>query len=143
MTENDVPNERGGPVSEQGKLWAILSYAGFFIGLPLGIIPLVMRDDAFALRHAKTATAVWLGAFGATIALSMIFGVITAVTCGLGAVLFPILFLPAPWALVVGIHGLVLAVNGSWDEPIGGLRLGDKLFGSIEVKPMGRFPPTV
>jgi uncharacterized protein len=132
-----------GPPTEQGKLWAILSYAGFFVGLPLALVPLIARDDPYALRHAKTATAVWLGAFALSIALVMLYAVISVVTCGIGAVLFPMLFLPAPWAVIVAIHGLVLALNGAWEEPIGGFGLGETLFGSIDVKPDRRLPPTL
>jgi hypothetical protein len=131
------------PVSDQGKTWAIASYAGLLFGLPIGLIPLIQRNDRYALQHAKTATAVWLGTFAGSIALFMIYAVITAVTCGFGSVLLPIVGLPWVWSVVVGVHGLVLSINGSWDEPIGGFGFGESFFGSIDERPSGRLPPTL
>lgn len=136
MTELDPP-------TEYGRQWAILSYVGLICLVPVGIIPLIQRDDAYALHHAKVATVVWIGVLGTSIALAMVWAVIVVVTCGLGVALLPLVFLPTAWGLVVGIHGLVLTLNGAWDEPIGGFGLGDALFGSIEAKPRDRFPPTV
>ena len=128
------------PPSDQGKLWAIVSYASFFVGFPLGVVPLLTRDDPYALHHAKHATAVWLVVFGLTTILAVLYTALSFVTCGMGAILFPIVLLPVPWAAVVGIHGLVITLNGQWDEPIGTFGLGDQLFGSIALaeKP----PPT-
>lgn len=127
-------SDLGGPVTEQGKLWAALSYGSFFIGFPLGIIPMIQRDDAYALYHAKHATAVWLAVFVATSVLGILYPIVSMVTCGFGAILFPMLLLPVPWALVVGIHGLVIAMNGEWQEPVGAFGLGEMMFGSIRPK---------
>jgi len=132
----------GGPMSEQlppptdqGKMWAMLSYGSFFFGFPLGVIPLLQRDDPYALRHAKHATAVWLAVFGISLVLALIYSFVSMVTCGLGAlVMLPILVLPVPWAMAVAIHGLVITLNGQSDDPMGTFGLGDLLFGSITVK---------
>lgn len=128
------------PVTDQGKMWAALSYGSFFLGFPLGVIPLIQRDDAYALYHAKHATAVWLAVFVLTTVLGVVFTILSMVTCGFGAILFPMVLIPIPWALVVGIHGLVISMNGEWQEPIGVFGLGDMLFGSIEPKAIDEKP---
>jgi hypothetical protein len=122
------------PPSDQGKVWAMLSYASFFFGFPLGVIPLLQRDDPYALRHAKHATAVWLAVFGLSITLGIAYTALSFVTCGVGAILFPMVLLPVPWAMLVGIHGLVITINGQPDDPIGTFGLGELMFGSITLK---------
>lgn len=128
------------PVTDNGKLWAAISYGSFFVGFPLGVIPLLQRDDAYALHHAKSATAVWLAVFVMTIVLAALYTVLTVVTCGFGAMFFPMLLVPVPWALLVGIHGIVLSLNGEWTEPLGVFGLGEKLFASIHVKSPDELP---
>jgi hypothetical protein len=113
-------------VTDNGKLWAIISYASLFIGVPVCLAPLVMRDDAFALYHAKHATAI----FGLTFVLAIALTLVTFVTCGLGAVLFVALFLP----MISAVHGIVIALNAEWREPALVFGLGEKLFQSITVK---------
>ncbi|MEQ1505148.1 MAG: hypothetical protein ABMB14_23135 [Myxococcota bacterium] len=120
--------------SDQGKMWALLSYASFFFMFPLGVIPLLQRDDPFALYHAKHATAVWLVWFVSSTLLTVLYSVITFVTCGFGGLLFPIILLPLPWVMIVGVHGAILSMNGEWAEPIGGFGLGEILFKSIQLK---------
>lgn len=128
--------------SDQGKMWAALSYGSFFVGFPLGVIPLLQRDDDFALFHAKHATAVWLATFVLGLVLVFVYTVISFVTCGFGSLLFPILFVPLPWAMVVSIHGLVLSLNGQLEEPMGAFGLGDLMFGQITLKePPPQLPP--
>jgi hypothetical protein len=120
--------------TDQGKMWAAVSYAGFLFGLPLGIIPMIQRDDAFALFHAKQATAVWLVTFVSAVVLSIVVTVVSIVTCGFGAILYPLVFLPGLWLFAVGIHGLILSINGEAREPIATFGLGEKIFGSIKTK---------
>jgi hypothetical protein len=127
-------SDRQAEVTEQGKLMAALSYGSFFFGVPLGVLPLIQRDDPFALFHAKHATAVWLVTLVATVALTLVYSLITFVTCGFGGILFPILLLPFPWALTVAVHGLVLSMNGQYQEPLGAFGLGELMFGSIQLK---------
>jgi len=115
-------------------MWAMLSYGSFFFGFPLGVIPLLQRDDPYALRHAKHATAVWLVVFGLSMVLMFAYTVISFVTCGFGALLFPMVLLPVPWAMVVAIHGLIISANGQPDDPIGTFGLGELMFGSITPK---------
>ncbi len=114
---------------EQGKTWAFLAYASFFVGLPVWIIPLAQRDNAYALYHAKQAGASYL--LGAAVA--MVVAIIAVITCGIGAILFPLALFP----LVTSIHGLLIVNNGEAREPMLVFGLGDKLFGSLEPKPPG------
>jgi len=104
--------------------------------VPLALIPLIQREDEFALLHARHALANYL-------AVLVIGGVYVVVTmplalCTFGLSTFvtlPLVFLLAAWPLVVIVHGLVLSVNGERTEPIGGFGLGEMLFGRVTVKP--------
>lgn len=117
-----------GPESvEPGKVLAMVSYAGIFISIPLGVIPMFMRDNEFAMYHGKQATASFIIAF----ALGIILSVVIAVTCGFGVILLPIMFLP----LATAIHGLIIASKGEMKEPFGVFGLGNKLFGSLNPGP--------
>jgi len=109
-----------------GKTWAMLSYASLFVGLPLCVVPLLQRDNAFALYHAKQATAAGIIFY----ALWVIWGVLTTVTCGIGVFAMPIVFVP----YVSMVHGLMIANNGETREPLLVFGIGDKLFSSITVK---------
>lgn len=120
-------------VTDRGKMIAAISYGGFFFGFPLGIVPLVMRDDAFALEHGKHATAVWLLHFTMVMVLTFIVTAIATVTCGFGAILYPLILVPALAGMGTSVHGLILALNGDASEPFGGMGLGNMLFSSIEV----------
>ncbi len=122
------------PPSDQGKMWAAVSYAGFLFGLPLGVIPMIQRNDAFALFHGKQSTAVYLVTFVSSLLLFFLISVVSAVTCGVGMILYPLMFLPGLWLLVVGIHGLILSLNGELKEPVATFGLGEKMFGSIKPK---------
>ncbi|MFT5457381.1 MAG: hypothetical protein ACI9K2_003874, partial [Myxococcota bacterium] len=119
---------------QNARLLAALGYAGFFIGFPTGLIPLLMRQDELSLHHGKVATAVWLGNFVVMSIAGVLFTIFTWITCGVGALLFPVLFLPLMWGLTTAVHGLVLALNGELEEPMGGFGLGDMFFGGITVQ---------
>jgi hypothetical protein len=76
--------------------------------------------------------------------LTLIYTVLSFVTCGFGAILFPMILIPVPWGMIVGIHGLILSLNGQWDEPIGGFGLGEMMSSSLQLKDEGErplFPP--
>ena len=121
-------------VSSEGRLWAVLSYASFFVGFPLGVVPLVMRNDAFALYHAKHSVAVFLAFFVSYLAGFVLAIVLFFLTCGMGNfITVPLLMLMMVWPFTVAIHGLVLAANGEMREPLGAFGLGEKIFGSIQV----------
>jgi uncharacterized membrane protein len=57
---------------ESGKTMAILSYALLLVGVPLCLLPLFTRENAFSLYHAKQATTLWLGALIAVVVLVLI-----------------------------------------------------------------------
>jgi uncharacterized membrane protein len=113
---------------ESGKLMAIL---GYFVS-PLWIIPLVQRDNAFALFHAKQAMvySIAMAILGAAI------GVVSFFTCGFGAILalavFPFMY---PW-----IMGIVYAAQGEY-RPMPWLGSYAEYFGSIVADK--RTPPPV
>lgn len=114
------------PVTEQGKLWAIASHASPLLGLPVWIVPLVLRDDAFALYHAKQAGVVGIGFFVSFFVI-MAFSV---VTCGIGTFFLPLLLV---W-WIPGILGVISALNGKC-EPIPVLgAFADRFFGGIQLK---------
>ena len=87
---------------EDGKAFAILSYALSFIGLPFFIVPLIMRNNAFALFHAKQCLMLWL----AGIALSVVCAPLMAICIGF-------ILLPAGgiFLLVLGIMGLINSIK--------------------------------
>lgn len=110
---------------EAGKTFAILAWAGMLMGVPLFIVPLIQRDNAFALFHAKHAGTTFL----ASLVLVVGFMVIYVGTCGLGALMFPVLFL----TLIPVIDGFVKAVNGKAEAPMLIGDFTDRLFGGLTV----------
>lgn len=116
-------------ILEAGRVWAFASYASLFVGIPLFAIPMIQRDNAFALHHARHAAACFLG----FVVLGLGIGVFSLVTCGIGAMVFPLALLP----YVPAVHGLMLVADGKWGEPYGLFGLGDRLFGSMTAKPPG------
>lgn len=131
MNQPSIP---GGTVSEDGKLWALLSYGGLFFGIPLWIAPLLMRNDAFALHHARQAAVIFAYGFLLVSLYTVGSVLISVVTFGILSIVslccMPVLFLP----IVPTIHGLMLAYNQQWTEPVGMFGLGTKLLGSIQVE---------
>ena len=123
------------PVSDDGRMWAVASYAGLLLFLPIGIIPLVQRNDAFALHHAKIATAVWVGSVAASLIALLATICIAFLTCGVGAVLTaPVMMVLGLWPIITGIHGLVLTINSDWRAPLGSFELADRMFASVNLQ---------
>lgn len=88
---------------EKGKLMAVLSY----VISPLWILPLVQRDNAFALFHAKQAMILTI----IGMAMWVVIMIISVVTCGIGGFLgFAGVILLYPW-----IMGVVAAANGKYE----------------------------
>ncbi len=104
IAEQTVPEQE----INEGKAFAILSYALSFISLPFFLVPLIMRNNAYALYHAKQSLMIWLGA----IAVSLV-GSVLLVVC-IGAV---ILLAGGIFLLVLNILGLINAINGKM-QPI-------------------------
>lgn len=88
---------------EEGKAFAILSYALSIIGLPFFLIPLIMRNNEFSLYHAKQCLILWL--FGL---VGSVIGGITIAIC-VGAVILPAVLI---FVLVLEIMGIINAANG-------------------------------
>lgn len=112
------------PVSSQeiedGKTLALLCHGSLLFGLPLFILPLLMRDNRFALHHAKAA--------GVTYVLFMMMAVLTVLTCG---VAFPLIFL----CYVPAFVGMVSAAKGELAGVWGMGKLGESLLSGIQVPP--------
>ena len=109
---------------DQDKMWAMIGYSSAIFGIPLFIVPLAMNDTLpLATYHARQAAAIYVGFLVSIVG----FSVLTMVTCGFGALLFPAVFLV--W--VPSIHGLMLAAQGVREEPLGVFGLGDRMFGQI------------
>ncbi len=88
---------------EEGRTFAILSYALSLIGLPFFLVPLIMRNNEFSLYHAKQCLLLWLGG----IVVSVV-GVPLMAVC-IGLILVPVAGL---FLLVLDIMGLVNAIKG-------------------------------
>ena len=113
--------------SDAGRMFAIASQASPFVGLPIWLAPFLLRDDEFALYHAKQAALVYLGAL---ISGAIISAIATA-TCGVGAILFlvmPLWFIPA-------LMGMFEAFGGRKTPIIGVGDLAEDLFSFLHVKP--------
>lgn len=86
---------------EDGRTFAILSYALALVFLPFFLVPLIMRNNEFALYHAKQCLIICLG------------GMAVFVLC---IPLFCISFILAPagviFVFVLDIMGLMNAVKG-------------------------------
>ncbi len=88
---------------EAGKTFAILGYALSFIGLPFFLVPVITRDNAYSLYHAKQSMMIWL----AGIVLGVVSAILTVICIG------PIVgLLGGLGLLVLNILGLLQAVNG-------------------------------
>ncbi len=124
MTETPPPEPPA--ATDQGKILAVVSYASMFVGLPLFVIPMITRDDPFALHHAKLAGVAYIGfllTFFVVMAISM-------VTCGFGAIL---IFLCFFW-WVPAVFGVIDALS-SKTSPMPVLSdVSASLFGGIQPK---------
>jgi len=115
---------------ESGKLMAVL---GLIIS-PAWIIPLVTRDNAFSLYHAKQAAVLNIFAMIA----GAIITVISVVTCGFGGFLaIALLAFLYPW-----IMGLIYAAQGQYRPMPWFGHFADKWFGGVKAdKRPGSLPP--
>lgn len=109
-----------------GKTFAILSYALNFLGLPFFALPLITRDNDFALYHAKQSMIIWL--------LGIVSGVISsilAVTVVLACVSLILIPVVGIFALVINIMGLINATKEETKPvPLIG-KLAEKWFAGI------------
>ncbi len=116
--------------SQDGTLMAFLSYASCFVGLPLWIIPMVQKNDAFALYHAKNAAIAWswlfIG-FGLYLCSSLTIGLLTFGIASLCCM--PLVFVQ--W--IPMIHGFILVANGKQEAPFLTFGLGQSLFSGLQI----------
>jgi uncharacterized membrane protein len=93
---------------EEGRTFAILSYALSLIGLPFFLVPLIMRNNEYSLYHAKQCLLLWIAGIATSI-----------VSIPLMAICIGFLFGPAVgiFLLVLDIFGLINAVKGE-QKPI-------------------------
>lgn len=73
---------------EDGKTFSILSYALNFISLPFCIVPLITRDNAYSLYHAKQSLTILLASAAVAIISSLLvpifcLGFITGIVGGI------------------------------------------------------------
>ncbi len=88
---------------DEGKVFAILSYALSFLGIPFFLVPLIMRNNDFSLFHAKQCLILWLGGIAASVV-----GVPLTAVC-IGRIILPVAGI---FLLVLGLMGLINAVKG-------------------------------
>ena len=113
---------------EEGKAFAILSYALGFVGIPFFLVPLIMRNNEFALYHSKQCLILaLLIVAGALLALMMAATVILLVFA-------PLVWFAACIALWVGcVLGIMASSKGEKKSlPLIG-RLADDWFKGIET----------
>lgn len=120
-------------IDQTGKLWAIIGYGGLLIGWPLAIVPLALRDDRYAMHHARQALGVWVGA----LVVGVVLGIVALLTCIGTLLVLPIAPFLALWPVVTALHGGWLVLHEDWAPPFGSFGLGDMMFGGIEVKDRG------
>lgn len=114
---------------EQGKGLALIAYLSMFTGLPLFLVPMLDRKNAYALHHSRFAGVIYIE----SIIVGFAFAMMTFITCGFGALLFPILFIF--W--LPTIQGLIYVVNGDARAPIGTESLAQSLFYGVKPLPPG------
>ncbi|MGM0557128.1 MAG: hypothetical protein ACQEVA_12165 [Myxococcota bacterium] len=97
---------------QRGKPMAILSHMSVLFGVPVFLIPIIKRDNAFALHHAKSAMVIYLLFIAGLIA--------SFATCGLALPFALLLYVPA-------IVGVVHAARGDRAGPWALGHLGERL----------------
>lgn len=102
-----------------GRAMAVLCYASILFGLPLFIIPMMTRDNRFALHHAKAS--------GVTFVAFFISAMLTGMTCGLFFPIMMFFYIPA-------LIGVIQAANGKLAGTWGFGEAGERLFSGIRVK---------
>lgn len=120
--------------TSEGRMWAMLSYGGLLVGLPIAIVPVAQKNDQYALTHGKNALALYITFMVTFFVVFMIAMVAGTITCGLTHLLFfPLMLLMLLWPVGAALHGLVLTSSGSWSEPFGVFGLGERIFGGVKI----------
>lgn len=93
---------------KDGKVFAILSYVITIAGIPFWLLPVIIRNNDFALYHAKQAATIWI-----VYAIAVAAGVVVSiVTLGIGAcIAMPVLGIIGLGLLVLIVIGALNAIN--------------------------------
>lgn len=119
---------------EEGKLFAILGYVLNIFGLPFWIAPLVMRNNEFALYHAKQAAFLWIAGVLLGIGGVVIFLVVAMVLGPLACLVQVAIGLLGLGMVILNVLGLVNAITAkAVPLPlVGGMALN--MFKSVTMK---------
>ena len=100
---------------EAGKLMAMVAHGGNIVLLPLFLIPLIMKENRYAVFHAKQGAAGWGVAVSLAVIMSTVSGVMAFIPfVGFLACLTGPLGCVAP--IAVGAYGLYLASEGKQER---------------------------
>ena len=106
----------GGKEVEEGKAFAVLSYALGLVGIPFFLVPLIMRNNEFSLFHAKQCLVLWIAGIVGSIASSVLLVVCVGGVLGIAVLV--------AW-VVLSVLGIMasskgetklLPVIGKWGE---------------------------
>jgi hypothetical protein len=106
--------------AENGQAMAIFAHLSILFGLPVFLVPLLQRNNAFALHHAKAAATIY--------GLFLLCALASLITCGLGVPLALLCYVPA-------VVAIVRAANLQEAGPWGLGDMGERIFSGLEVKP--------
>lgn len=106
-------------VVDEGRAMAIAAYFSVLFGVPVFLVPLLMRSNEFALHHARSAGAIYLVCTG-MLALA-------TVNCAVFLPLAFVCYIPA----LIGVYRASAGVEAG-TSAMG--PLGHKVFGWIEVR---------
>lgn len=112
---------------EEGKVMAAVAYGlTLLLALPMGLLPMVMRDNRYSLYHGKQAFMAWIVA-----AVLYAAGIPLMLLCGIGIIS---LLAGLVCHLLFNIMGLVFALQGKVQPlPLIGA-WAEKWFRGVRVK---------
>lgn len=111
--ETTPDTDAGGEEVEAGKAFSVLSYVLNFLGLPFFLLPLIQRNNAYSLFHAKQCLMVWLSA--------LILSALNVIPC-LGQIAFVVGLVALQVFNIIGLINATkgeakpLPVIGKWGE---------------------------
>ena len=120
-------------VVDSGKTMALVSHLSNLCGLPLFLLPMMSKDNAYALHHAKQAGTVYV----ANLLLLVLLLIATCITFGLVSPLFSAVPMIG---LVAGVIGGLKAWEGEVYEFPYVAKYTERIFGNVQLNqlPPGR-----
>lgn len=106
-------------IVDDGYLMGVFSHFSVVFGVPVFLVPMVLRDNTFALHHARAAGVIYL--------VSLLFVVLAVTNCAIFLPLVFVCYIPA----LIGIYRASAGVEAG-TSALG--PAGQRLFGWIEVK---------